>query len=429
MRKLPADLQHHLATWISDRRHSPHGHAQIPNVDYPPRFLTPEDRWANTLVRFLWEREALVMEVDIPDVYCHQSDLLHLPSNPPLAARQELASCGLRQPTPEYREAAKAEQKEWAAAHPKAADSHPAKTVPLTHLVPDPDEKDPRGQAQLTLLAGPRTQWSAPDLLMQIARQGEAAPVVSGLQSRNAPDAGPGPSGFGTEVPKQRGQRGNRRHRQLSPRGEPSPHHQRSREAPARHGRRSLWRPCASAQAARSPGATTANAWPCMTATSSSPKPPPRRPTLVADLQARCAAGQPVPLDDLAGRMSHLNTLQWEALNQALPQLALALNWDLRLYGLLTPHQRAACATDHGLPLAGLSPAVQLAALRFSRRTHPWFTPADLKAALLRIVPCTLAVGSKGISFWIEYHHPDSPRDRDLIFTLPLELPTAAPQW
>ena len=42
--------------------------------------------------------------------------------------------------------------------------------------------------------------------------------------------------------------------------------------------------------------------------------------------------------------MSHLNTLQWEALNQALPQLALALNWDLRLYGLLTPHERAAAA-------------------------------------------------------------------------------------
>ena len=150
---------------------------------------------------------------------------------------------------------------------------------------------------------------------------------------------------------------------------------------------------------------------------------------LVGDLQAQCAAGQPVPLEEIAGRMSHLNTLQWEALNQALPQLALALNWDLRLYGLLTPHQRAAAATEKGLPLAGLSPAVQLAALRYSKRTHPWFTAADLKAALLRIVPCTLAVGSKGISFWIEYHHPDSPRDRDLIFTLPLELPTAAQQW
>ena len=81
---------------------------------------------------------------------------------------------------------------------------------------------------------------------------------------------------------------------------------------------------------------------------------------LVAALQAQCAAGQPVPLDDLAGRMSHLNTLQWEALNQALPQLALALNWDLRLYGLLTPHQRAAAATEKGLP---------------SRDFHPQYKP------------------------------------------------------
>ena len=72
---------------------------------------------------------------------------------------------------------------------------------------------------------------------------------------------------------------------------------------------------------------------------------------------------------------------------------------------------------------------MQTAALRFSQRTHPWFTPADLEAALLHIVPCTLAVGSKGISPWIEYHHPDSPRDRDLVFTLPLEIPNAAPQW
>ena len=202
MRTLPADLQHRLALWIGDRRHPPHGHVQAPNADYPPRFLTPEDRWANTLVHLQWQDQALVLEAEVPDIYSYQADVLHLTSNPPLAARQELASCGLRQATPEYREAAKAEQKEWSAAHPKTADSHPAKALPLAYLVPDPEEKDPRGQAQLTLLAGPRAQWSAADLLMQIARQGESVPVVSGLQSRNAPSAGPGASGFGTEVPK-----------------------------------------------------------------------------------------------------------------------------------------------------------------------------------------------------------------------------------
>ena len=148
------------------------------------------------------------MEVDIPDAYCYQFDLLHLASNPPLAARQELVSCGLRQATPDIPRGRESGTEGVVCRAPQDRRLAPRENAPPGLPRPRPGRqrpprpgapRPPRRPTHPVVGRGP-ADADCP------ARRGRSRCFGTSVPKRSC--AGPGPSGFGTEVPKQRGQRG-----------------------------------------------------------------------------------------------------------------------------------------------------------------------------------------------------------------------------
>ncbi|GEM_PF-6307457 len=54
---------------------------------------------------------------------------------------------------------------------------------------------------------------------------------------------------------------------------------------------------------------------------------------------------------------------------------------------------------------------------------------ASLSAGVIRGLPETLPSGEEGFSLFIEYRFPDSPEERDRIFTVPLGVTPQTRDW
>jgi hypothetical protein len=81
-----------------------------------------------------------------------------------------------------------------------------------------------------------------------------------------------------------------------------------------------------------------------------------------------------------------------------------------------------AAPEQEALPLNELPVNQRHSYERVARNSHPWLESPDLSRAVLRTIPRKLSTGEDGISFIVEYHCPDSPNDRDVLFTSPLTI-------
>jgi hypothetical protein len=135
--------------------------------------------------------------------------------------------------------------------------------------------------------------------------------------------------------------------------------------------------------------------------------------------------GSSLALDDLAGFMANLNPLQTDRLVSTShlmePLLDLELR-NVRLYGTLQPDQRASLSTPEGLRFEDLSAEQRRTVVSHACLRHPWLDRSDLSSAVLRSMPRKLSTGDDAVSLIVEYHFPDSPSDRDILFTAPLQM-------
>ena len=92
---------------------------------------------------------------------------------------------------------------------------------------------------------------------------------------------------------------------------------------------------------------------------------------------------------------------------------------ELALYGRLAPGQRQALERGETVAVSALAPAERRAVLRRARVVRPWFTQQDLAPATLRLLPLVLCTEEEGVALLLEYHRPESPRDRDVLFVAP----------
>jgi len=134
----------------------------------------------------------------------------------------------------------------------------------------------------------------------------------------------------------------------------------------------------------------------------------------------KLAQAEPISLEDFAALAASLNTRQIARLTRQLKGVRDVPLYYLRLYGSLTRGQREALLEGETLALSGLSPEQRRLTLRQAQITHPWFSEADLAHATLRVLHQTLCTEEPGIALILEYHRPESPRDRDICFSFPL---------
>ena len=84
--------------------------------------------------------------------------------------------------------------------------------------------------------------------------------------------------------------------------------------------------------------------------------------------------------------------------------------------------QREALTSARGLSLRALGTELQKEFLSNAKATRPWLEAGDLSSATVRMIPRRFATGEEGVSLILDYHFPDSPRDRDIAFTSPLQV-------
>jgi len=373
---LPAAVRHHLAELAGGRFGPPSG-GFATDPDRPSRFESPEGRWANSVVRLTWVRDALRLQLTVPDVCRYETEIGGLPRGAEAAARRRLARLGVaegtRRPSGEAARAADA-----GALSParSAAGSRPegGEVVDMGAV---------EGMVDLGPLAGTRPSFS--QVLAQIARQCRlsvlAECVGSGL---------PG----------------------LAPRkGVASTMTLKDALAALRTARRRLWWwQVSEGWLVASDAGAEVVVW------SDLPD------GVLEEWRARVKGAQPVPLEDLARLAAALNPLQLDRLASELQELQQVPLDYLRLYGTLTDEQRAALLRGEVIELSSLGAEQRRVALRRARPTHPWFTEPDLDHATLRLARQTLCTEVLGVTLFLEYHRPESPRDRDVVFVMPLEF-------
>lgn len=386
--RFPVAFQRHLAVWVTDRQRAPTGMDYGVNVDRLPRFVTPEERWQGSSVLLWWSERSLQLRLSVPDVFEFETEVIHTLATPPLRARQRLVALDPTKNTPEYRQTAEKEQADWVAANPQSARNEPSQRLGYADLLPPPAEEDPRSRATVKLELGATSHPSAPYLLEQIARQGEMGVIANylpeGLFKAHLQDLS---TGEGTETVG-------------------------SLLSSIRAGRRGGWTWSFQGEflvaldanyelveGAQVPEATS------------------------AALRAKCASSPTLPLSELASLVRGLNLMQLDQLVRESSQLEEALTSDIGIYAELVPEQQPALSSPEGLSFLGLTPPQRAEILRIAQRLRPWLTEADLSNTLLRTLPRRLATGEEGVSLIIEYHFLDSPNDRDVVFTLPLQIP------
>jgi len=347
---LPGPVRRHLAEWAGGRWGGLGGASMPIDPDRPSRFARPEDRWQNSAVFLTWTREALQLDLLVPDVYRFGIDLAHLGA-PDGTAPGGTASAG-------------------AAPAATSGDARLALPVSLEGLA---DARPSMSRVVISL----GEQCHVPVVAVCLPQ----ATVEVGRAPKGGIGAAGSPTSLGEALEWLRA---------------------------ARHGAWS-WRVTDGWLVARDEMADLL-LW----------ADPPE--AVVEEWRARCERARAASLDDLADLAATLNPLQLHGLAARVPGLRQIATDYLWLYGALTREQRQALLRGETVAIAGLAPQQQRMAWRHARSTHPWFALADLGKAVLRLAHQTLSTEEPGLSLVLEYHRPESPQDRDIIFTMPEEF-------
>lgn len=145
-------------------------------------------------------------------------------------------------------------------------------------------------------------------------------------------------------------------------------------------------------------------------------------PDALSDWEQALSPGNTLSLDDLASRLAALNTLQVQYLEETFPAAQEIPIYGIQYYGRLRADQREQLTAEEGLPFSHLTPDQRREVLAEALRSRPWLAPTDLTNTILRSVPRKLSTGQAGLSLVFEYHLGDSPNDRDVLFTSPLQI-------
>jgi hypothetical protein len=378
-------LRQHLAHYAKGRWGNPPFAQALPDPDRLSRLTTPEERWEAAVVRFWWSRTALRCYLEVPDVARFSADVIQTPKRPPGRARAKLVSLGYRRDSPEYRAAMREESSRWEAVWTDDDVIRRDDPSPLSLLAPPPDEGDVRLGRHVQLSALHTEVASVPDVLASAARQCDLAIVANYMPLETC--------GITLE-------------------------HQRTEEG-------TLGRLLSRIRQQR-PGWSWQFHRDCLVAKDLEYRMI-EASLLPDDVLAECEKilrpGSVTSIDALASLIARLNVAQIQRLYHAFPRIPGVDDVHaLRLYGLLEGHQRAELAAGRSVPIRDLGTEARGVLLSTAQRSRPWVEADSLANTILGTIPRRLATGEDAFSFVIEYHFPDSPNDRDIVFTAPLSI-------
>jgi len=363
------------------------------NPDRLSRFTRPEDRWDNAAVWFSCDERGVFFSLDIPDLARLFKRPIFLASSiPPGDRRRRLVEFGYREDTPEYRKAAEAEEKLWHEANPEwlTGPSHDAPRVKV--LGRELNLEEPRLKQELDLSALAGGDLSVPAVLEEAARQCDLAVLAHCL---------PGEKG------------------RLRPLETESAEDQTVTLGTLLEGLRRgdpawLWRFYGRYLTVRYLYYRGLEA-------GQIPE------DLLAELAAKLRPGASFSLEEGAALMAGLNMWQIERLTDKLELYNTPLyHW--HTYGLIQgalgtdERQREALRSAGGLPVTALGTELQKEILGGAKGRRPWLEWGDFSSTTLRIIPRRFSTGEEGLSLILDYHLPDSPRDREIFFTSPFQV-------
>lgn len=378
-------FQQHLARWSKGHWGRPQTGRYPPDPDRLLRLQTPEERWRNAAVRFWWSDTDLHCELTVPDVASFDAAIICTSRRNPGDARRRLASIGYRDDTPEYRAAAHEEGKRWQAWMDQREDDQRAGRLLAPSRGPQPNRTDPHLDLTVDLAPLDDPRPSVPALMEAVAAQ-TALPVLANylppdrctLAIDSQADQRPTLRDLLDEV---------RRQRSTSFSWNFYGVYLVATDADYRF-----------IEAAAMSDDTLSN-W---------------KQTL--------RPGTTHSLDDFASRLAGLNTAQLQALCEAFPVTSDMPIWALRFYGVTTQGHPDQLRQRQPLPFGALATRQKREVTRLARATRPWLQSTDLTDTVLRTIPRRLSTGEDAISFVVEYHFPDSPNDRDVVFTSALQI-------
>jgi len=385
LRRFDFPFRQHLAHWAKSQWGPPSARSYIqPDVDHLFTYHEPEQRWSNSILRFYWAEETLQLQVRVPDVgeYGEQVIFPAAPDEGPYRARLRLVQLGYREKTAEYQACAKREQRAWQEAHSPAERPHP------TDRSPHPDEADPRLAAKIVFDLTRDRRMSLPALLERAADQCEIAVVAHYFDDQVSP------------LPETREHPAELTLAELLGRLQ------------GQLGPRLSWRLYGANLVLRNPRYRVQEAYVL-------PE------LLLRDWQDALQPGETITLEDLSALLARTNRLQLATLRTHLGDRLAALSAPLSvlgIYGRLDDAQRPLLYDPAGLTLAGLGEDEIAAVWLIASRTRTWVRKSDLAHTVLKAAPRKLATGEQGISLIAEYHFPDAPDDRDVLFTSPLRF-------
>jgi hypothetical protein len=378
-------FQAHLAQWAKGRWGRPQTARYPPDPDQLLRLQTPEERWRNAVVRFWWSDTALRCELTVPDVASFDAAAIRTSRRNPGDARRQLISLGYREDTPEYRAAAHEDAKRWQAWMDKREEDERAGRLPAPSLAPQPNRTDPH--LGLTVDPAPLDdpRLSAPALLEAVAAQTPLAVLANYLPADQCTLA---PGSLAGERPTV---------------GDILEEIRRQRSTALSWNFHGIYLVANDAEYRFIEAARLSD-------------------EALAEWKQALSPGATHSLDDFASRLTPLNSAQVQALCEALPATFEMPIWALHVYAVATEGHRDQLRRQQPVPFGALTSRQQREVLRCARSTRPWLQSSDLSHTLLRTTPRAISTGEEGISFIIEYHFPDSPNDRDVVFTSPLQL-------
>ena len=363
------------------------------NPDRLPRFATPEDRWDNAVVWFRRFGAGVDFALDVPDTGLVSGGGVQLPRTSPAHARFLLTQFGYREWTREYHQALLAEQERWQESNPQwVGPPRHESQIMAEALASELNLEDMRLKRKLDLGALAGGDPSVPAVLEHVSRQCDLAVLAHCLPAEKVRFLLPDADSTGEDKVTLGALLGALRS------GDPA----------------WAWRFYGRYLTVRHTDYPTIEA---------------RRipDDLRAELTAKLRPGARLSLDEAAALLSRLSFVQVCELQD---QLGLSWGdtplWQWRQYGLVNEtvdeKQRQALTSSRGLPLTALGTELQKELLREAQARRPWVESGDLSSAAIRMIPRTFSTGEEGVSLIVEYHFPDSPRDRDIFFTSSLQV-------
>jgi len=393
VRSLDPALQGYFGKWPKNGMPSTAGSPHVMRtasrgLDYLPRFATEEERWRNATIAVRWRRESIGVTLSVPDGSDYVTNPITVETGTnynPRMARERLFELGYQDALPEYLHRAEKEGRAWQEAEERRQADPSDEELRYGYLVAAPNQTDPRLGIEVDLSSLEGARLPAVGILEQAARQCDVAVVANYLPAeeyrlRRKPDQSPrAPLGAWLRE--------------------------------IRRVRRGTW---------------TWNFYGrYMVATYAGYRMPEARTLpgeLIEELKDKLSPGSSMSLDEFARLMGKLTETQFVVASRQVPQLDLLAAHEARFYGQLTSDQRDRLGEPGGISFGELPRDWQYIHLERARRSRPWLGPEDMANATVRSISRTLSSGAEGISVVIEYHLPDSPADRDVVFTSPLEV-------